>query len=86
LEEHVATLVRQRPEALIVGPDPSLAAHLLPAISMLRDFALAGGFISWGTSLTEQHRLAGTYVGKILKGAKPAEIRPCCSRRNTVIK
>jgi putative tryptophan/tyrosine transport system substrate-binding protein len=85
LEGAFATLAQQRPGALIVGPDPSFTAraaqitalaarHALPAIYTLREFALAGGLMSWGTSLTEQYRLAGTYVGKILKGAKPADL------------
>jgi putative ABC transport system substrate-binding protein len=85
LEEAFATLAQQRPEALIVGPDPSFTAraaqitalatrYALPAIYTLREFALAGGLMSWGTSLTEQYRLAGIYVGKILNGAKPADL------------
>jgi ABC-type uncharacterized transport system substrate-binding protein len=85
LEDAFATLAQQRPGALIVGPDPSFTAraaqitalatrHALPAIYTLREFALAGGLMSWGTSLTEQYRLAGIYVGKILKGAKPADL------------
>ncbi len=80
-----ANLGRQRPAALVVGPDPlftaraaqiaALAArHALPAIYTTREFAEAGGLMAWGTSLTEQYRLAGTYVGKILKGAKPADL------------
>jgi putative tryptophan/tyrosine transport system substrate-binding protein len=40
----------------------------------LREFVVAGGLMSWGTSLTEQYRLAGTYVAKILNGAKPADL------------
>ena len=80
-----ANLGRQRPAALVVGPDPlftaraaqiaALAArHALPAIYTTREFAEAGGLMAWGTSLTEQYRLAGTYAGKILKGAKPADL------------
>jgi putative ABC transport system substrate-binding protein len=80
-----ATLVQQRPGALIVAGDPlftslagqivALAArHALPAIYTTREFAEAGGLMSWGASFTEQYRLAGTYVGKILNGAKPADL------------
>ena len=46
----------------------------MPAIYTQREFAEAGGLMSWGTSLTEQYRLAGTYAGRILKGAKPADM------------
>jgi putative tryptophan/tyrosine transport system substrate-binding protein len=85
LDSAFAMLVQQRPGALVVGADPlftshaaqivALAArHRLPAIYTQREFAEAGGLMTWGTSLTEQYRLAGTYVGKILKGAKPADL------------
>jgi putative ABC transport system substrate-binding protein len=85
LEEAFATLARQRPGALIVGADPlftacstriaALAArHALPAIYTAREFAESGGLMAWGMSLAEQYRLAGIYAGKILKGAKPAEM------------
>jgi putative tryptophan/tyrosine transport system substrate-binding protein len=78
-----ARLVQDRPDALIVGADPlftarageivALAArYALPAIYTQREFAVAGGLMAWGTSLTEQYRLAGTYAGKILGGARPA--------------
>ena len=70
---------------MVVGPDPlftsrsaqivALAArHALPAIYTTADQARAGGLMGWGVSLTDQYRVAGTYVGKILKGAKPAEL------------
>ncbi len=85
LDSVFATLVQQRPGALIVGGEPlftsrsaqivALAArHALPTIYTTREFAEAGGLMAWGTSLTEQYRLAGTYAGKILKGAKPADL------------
>jgi putative ABC transport system substrate-binding protein len=85
LDEAFATLARQRPGALIVGSDPlftaravqiaALAArHTLPAIYPTREFADSGGLMAWGTSLAVQYRLAGTYTGKILKGANPAEM------------
>jgi len=85
LDDAFADLARQRPGALIVGSDPLFTArsaeiaalatrHGLPAIYTTREFAEAGGLMAWGTSLAEQYRLAGIYVGKILKGAKPAEM------------
>lgn len=80
-----ASLAERQPGGLIVGPDPLFTAHAgqmaelaarhkLPAIYTTREFAVAGGLISWGTSLTEQYRLGGTYVGKILAGAMPADL------------
>jgi putative tryptophan/tyrosine transport system substrate-binding protein len=79
------TLVQRQAGALVVGADPffnsrreqlvALASrHAVPAIYEWRDFAVAGGLISYGTSLTSVFRQLGTYAGKILKGAKPADL------------
>jgi ABC-type uncharacterized transport system substrate-binding protein len=84
-ETAFATIVKMRAGALVVGNDSffnsrredlvALAArYAVPAIYEWREFAEAGGLISYGASLTGIWHLAGTYVGKILKGAKPADL------------
>jgi ABC-type uncharacterized transport system substrate-binding protein len=80
-----ATLVRERCDALFVGPDAffnsrrvhiaTLAArHVVPATYAQREYVEAGGLMSYGTNLTDTFRQVGVYTGRILKGAKPAEL------------
>jgi putative ABC transport system substrate-binding protein len=78
-----ATLGQHQVRAIIVGGDPffnsraqqlvALTTHYgMPAIYPLREFAAVGGLISYGSNISEAYRQAGTYAGRILKGAQPA--------------
>jgi putative ABC transport system substrate-binding protein len=82
-----ATLVQLQAGGLVFGSDPLFSSrshsvqlsalasrHALPAISEVREFAAAGGLMSYATSFADGYRLAGIYVGRILKGEKPAEL------------
>jgi len=80
-----STLVQQRATALLVCASPFFnirrqqlvvlaARHTLPAIYEWREFAAAGGLMSYGTVFSDSYRQAGVYTGRILKGAKPADL------------
>jgi putative tryptophan/tyrosine transport system substrate-binding protein len=80
-----AAFVRERPDAIFVGGDAfftirrvqlaQLATlHKVPAIFASREHAEAGGLLSYGTSFPDTYRQAGLYIGRILKGAKPADL------------
>jgi putative tryptophan/tyrosine transport system substrate-binding protein len=77
--------VKKRADAILISPDPlftsrpvqlaTLAArHAMPAVYALREFAEGGGLISYGSNFTDMFRQAGTYVARILKGEKPADL------------
>jgi putative ABC transport system substrate-binding protein len=83
--EPAFSLAREQAGALLVANDPvffshherlvALAArHAIPAIYEWREFVQAGGLMSYGTSITEMHRDKGRYVGRVLAGAKPADL------------
>jgi len=85
IEAAFARLVRNRADALVVGGDAFLnnrrlqvttlaTRYAIPTVSNLREFAEAGGLMTYGTSLTEVYRQLGAYAGRILKGNKPADL------------
>jgi ABC-type uncharacterized transport system substrate-binding protein len=80
-----ASIVRERPDALFVGTDAFLSSrrvqfvllttrHAIPAAYTGREFPVAGGLMSYGSNITDAWRQAGVYAGRILKGAKPADL------------
>jgi putative ABC transport system substrate-binding protein len=79
------TLMQKRIEGLIISPDPLVgshrtqlallsARHRIPTVYPLRDFAVAGGLVSYGPDDADRYRLVGVYAGRVLKGEKPADM------------
>jgi len=80
-----ASIVQDRIGALVIGADPFFFVqrdqlvvlsmrHAVPTMYFFREFATAGGLISYGTRLADGYHQLGVYTGKVLKGAKPAEM------------
>jgi len=79
------TFLRQRPDALVVGPGPFFLSrrvhivhlatrHAIPATFTNREFTDVGGLMSYGPNVTDAFRQIGVYVGRVLKGEKPADM------------
>jgi putative tryptophan/tyrosine transport system substrate-binding protein len=85
IEHALASLAKLGVGGLVIGSDPffssrserlaSLAVrYALPAVYQWRDFAVAGGLISYGSDTRDAYRLTGIYTGRVLKGEKPADL------------
>ena len=85
LEAAFAKVVELRASGLVIGGDAFFTSHSkqlaalaaryrVPAVYQWREFAAAGGLMSYGSNVTETHRLVGLYAGRILKGDKPADL------------
>jgi putative ABC transport system substrate-binding protein len=85
IETGFAAMARERADAVIVGGDSFLfsrcgqlatfaARDRLPMIAFVREFADAGGLMTYGTNVADMYRQVGIYAGSILKGAKPADL------------
>jgi putative ABC transport system substrate-binding protein len=96
IDEAFAALVRDRADALFVGPDAfynsrrvqlanMAARHVIPTAFGVREYVDAGGLMSYGTSLADMYREVGAYCGRILKGAKPSDLPVLQSTRLELI-
>jgi putative ABC transport system substrate-binding protein len=85
IDKAFETLVRMGAGGLVIGPDTFFGSrneqlvaltlrHKVPTIYQFREFAAAGGLMSYGGSLTDSYRLAGVYIGRILNGDRPADL------------
>jgi putative tryptophan/tyrosine transport system substrate-binding protein len=85
IDSAFATLVKLRAGGLVLGTDTfftsrsgQIAAlalrYAVPAISQYREFAVAGGLMSYGANITDAYRQVGVYTGRILRGEKPADL------------
>jgi putative ABC transport system substrate-binding protein len=85
INETFANFARERPDAIFIGPDAFFTArrvqlallaafHRLPVIYPLRPFTEAGGLMSYGSDIVDAYRQVGSYAGRILKGATPADL------------
>jgi putative ABC transport system substrate-binding protein len=85
IDDAFGELVRERAEALLIGPDAFLtsrrvqiavlaARHRIPTAGVSREFVEGGELMSYGTDTVDMYRQVGSYAGRILKGAKPADL------------
>src|SRR5262249_61634413 len=85
MDMRFARLVVMQPDALVVAPDALFASHVhqlvglaarhsIPTLYWRREFAEAGGLISYGSRLADAFRVVGVYAGRILQGEKPADL------------
>lgn len=85
LDSSFASLVQQQVDAVLVAADPYfdtrrdriiafVAQNKLPTVYQFREYAVAGGLMSYGPRITESYRQAGVYTGQILKGTKPGDL------------
>jgi putative ABC transport system substrate-binding protein len=80
-----AKLIQLRAGGLVIGSDPFFTSrsqqlakltvdYAVPAVYQFREFAVAGGLLSYGAAITDAYRLAGNYTGRVLRGDKPADL------------